>query len=690
MNAVASIAGAVCCFREGDESQFLSVVDMSVLPPQTASYICGLISDWETVEGPTRESILGSVRDRYHQARVVMNIETCLCGVSSQLQQELLQEVEDLLKTVAEHERVVAQLLRAPLSDVHRVAELATQCLAWGLAATASIVDRVRDSQPLLCRVAGQWLSLPEDVFSNFRGGRQRIWNLAVEHGVVLKSLVAANLRTVEQVWSQLVFVSTIPADRMVLARVAKEIAHRLFPGQGRLPLTSARTSVELPEEDWRHEPQTHADGRRARACFERAIKQVNAIAEAVSAGHDAQAQDFLNDLIADQTAYSHGDDHVVKSLCNIATQCAEMFRTDFEYKCLATAVSIKPGDGWTLIQLADHFKRAGQYEDAIKLIDEAQICGDARIAKSCRADVYSEMGRFDEANALYLEIPGWESDPRIRGAQADTLRRSGQLEAAALSYKQIIAEGLATDRVYAGLAEIAKRQDRLVDAIKAYEELLQDGALDPQSATIYRMALAGVLVRKGDHTAAYRHLDTAVQTRPFMRQARVFRAAVAGLLGRPAEALRDLPQLGQTRAFNEWVNDYVRGLVLLLLDRYQDARDALLQDVQGHLLDNDAISMRQMGAAVCFLRTKDGVKEAESRLAQVPDLGDAFADSIRTALQFHVAVSLNQARRIDELRDRLSTVVDAGIRELVTHIDRREWRQAWRLEVRTLLRMAA
>ena len=689
MNAVVSIAGAICCFGKGEDSQFLSVLDMSVLPPQVASHISGVISDWEAVEGTTREAILANVRDRHHQARVVMNIETCMCGVSVELQQELLQEVEDLLKTLNEHDRVVANLLRAPLTDVSRVAVLAKQCLAWGLAATAGIVDRVRDSQQLLCRVVNQWLSIQDGVFSNSRGGRQSIWNLAVEYGVVLRTLVAPNLHDVEQTWSRLVFVSKLPADRMVIARVAKEIAHRLFPGQGHMTLP-AIAPVDIPEDDWKRPPHTHAEGRRARESFERAIKQVNAIADAVSAGHDAQAQGFLNDLIADQTAYSRGEEHVVKSLCNIAQQCAEMYRTDFEYKCLETAIGIRPGDGWTLIQLADHYKRAGRYDDAIKLIRDAQSCGDARIAKSCLADVYAEMGRFDEAEALYLEIPGWELDPTIRGAQADTLRRRGQLEAATLAYKGIIADGLASDRVYAGLAEIAKRQDRLDDATKAYQDLLKDGFMDARSSAIYRMALAGVLVRKGAHAEAYRHLDAAVQARPFLRQARVVRAAVAGLLGNATKAIRDLPQLGQTRAFHEWVNDYVRGLVLLLLDQYADARVALLQEVQESLLDNNATGIRQMGAAVCFLRTKDGVKDAQNLLARVPDMGDAFADSIRMALQYHVAVSLNQATRMHDLKVRLSTVTDEGLRTLVTDIERRDWRKAWRLEVRTLLRLAA
>ena len=193
-----------------------------------------------------------------------------------------------------------------------------------------------------------------------------------------------------------------------------------------------------------------------------------------------------------------------------------------------------------------------------------------------------------------------------------------------------------------------------------------------------------------GELTDAYKQIDEAVQRRPFARQARVFRAAVAGLLGKPGDAIRDLPRLGQTQAFNEWVSDYVRGLLLLMLDRYADAGEALLQNVEERFLDKDATGMLRLGAAVCFLRTRDGVESAASKLSEVSEMKDAFADTIRAALQYHVAVALGHDAEIRRLETQLELVDDDDIKALVTAIRQRDWKKAWSLEVRTLLRLAA
>ena len=92
-----------------------------------------------------------------------------------------------------------------------------------------------------------------------------------------------------------------------------------------------------------------------------RVEKQIVAITQAVSEGHDAKADKFVRELVAQQLSYPGGEPYAVKSLCNIAKRCADLFRVDFEIKCLALACEIAPTDAWALIQYGDHLKRVGK-----------------------------------------------------------------------------------------------------------------------------------------------------------------------------------------------------------------------------------------------------------------------------------------------------------------------------------------
>jgi tetratricopeptide (TPR) repeat protein len=693
MKALASIVGGLCVIKDGSQRQFVNVVDMSPLAPETAHFVCGAIDDWEVIDLPHRDALLREVRDRHDLARGLANIEACLSGVSTELQKELLGEVEDLLKALDARNYLAAMLLRAPLVSTDGLKCAIHNCLSEGLGATAELLEYVRESQPLLQRLADRWLSLPDTYFVALPGGRQQAWQMAVVSDVVLETLRASRFKAVEQGWASLAFRVASPAQRRSLFSLAKAVAEAFFPDHAEPSPTVAPMPDTEPDETSEEHRQNQPRGQRARAAFERAMKELETIATAVAEGRDAKARDYLNDLVAAQMGYSGGEEYAVKSLCNIAQQCADMFRTDFEYECLRTAIGIKPGDAWTLVQLADHFKRVGRFADAIDTLRQAEDSGDSdeqRAAQRSLADVYVRMGRFEEAIAIYETRPVTERDEFTRGAIADVLRRWGYLDEAGREYDSIVYDGFATDRVFAGKAEIAKRQGRLDEARDLYRGILANKDLDVSASFVYRMSLANVLVRMGELTDAYIEIDAAVQQRPFAREARTLRAAVAGLLGNPGRAIDELPQLGQTRAFNEWVSEYVRGLLLLMLDRYEDACEALLRQVEEKFLDTDSGGMLRLGAAVCFLQKRAGVERAAEILAAMPELKDAFADALRAALQYHVAIALRQSAEIKRLETQLSSVKDGDLRAMVAAIRRADWTEACRLEVRTLLRLAA
>ncbi|NOG55043.1 MAG: tetratricopeptide repeat protein [Planctomycetes bacterium] len=421
-------------------------------------------------------------------------------------------------------------------------------------------------------------------------------------------------------------------------------------------------------------------------------MRQLRAIADCVGRGDDATAHRYLRELISEQLSYKHGEKHAVKSLCNIAQHCAEMYRTDFEHTCLVTAIDVAPTDGWAYTQFADHYKRLGQFEKALECLDNASKYGEDRIAQRSRADIYAMKGNYEEAFRIYDEITDIATDATLRTAKADLLRRMGKLEEAEAEYDLLETDGLAGDRVCAGRAEIAKRLGDMEAARAIYERILEYDSIGDEAKYIYSLALTNVLLRLADYEAAFRHADTAVQTKPFAHQARLTRAAAAGLLGDVSGALDGLPIVGQTSAFNEWIGDYVKGGLLLLLDRNDDARKSLIGKLNRKckFADEEGKSILRLGAAACLLRSRHGVAGAAMILSQIESGHDAYAGWVRHALEYHVAVAMRNIADIDRLRQELSTAADPGIQELVAAIGSRAWDSVTRHEAQMILRLAS
>ena len=691
MKALVSMSGGICAFEGTTHTQYVNVANMAPIAPDVAHLFCTAIDDWEVLQRGTKESLLADTQRGYHRARLVANIESCLCGVSVALQKTFLEETEDLLKTLDGRSELIALLLKAPLANVEPLRSLVEACLTSGCAGTASLLEEVREAQVPLRRVVDRWLGLPEELFLPIANGRSHVWRLAVSKTLVLKTIYATQFTDVERAWAPLVFESSRPSERKGLAHIATAVAQSLFPDYHIVRPLPYRQLAELePYATVRSKRRSAGRRRNSSDLFTQVMKQVVAITAAVANGQDAKARKYLTDLVAAQTEHRDDGGYAVKSLCNIAQQCADMYRTDFEYECLQTALAIQPHDSYVLIQLADYFKRVGRFDDALKKLEDARGLGDESVRHSSIADVYAQMGRFDDALAVYDSIGTFEHNYyRAKGARADVLRRWGHLEDAGEEYQQLVDQGYGSPRITAGLAEIAKRQGRLLEAQNLYESVLQ-ATLTDSDLDVFQSAFAHVLIRMGQFAEAYGYLDQVVQRRPFAFRARVYRSAVGGLLGNPDQAILDLPELGQTAAFDEWVHSYVRGLLLLMLDRYADARTALLHQLQHGLLDKETSEIVRLGAAVSFMRTKAGLMQAAQLLEKATGFSDSFGDAIRLALNYHIAVSQKRRADIDRLREELGTVTDMDLRNVIIAIDHGKWREAWQLELKTVLQLAA
>lgn len=686
MNVYVAPSGSIAAIEQpGSSPLYFSLPECSQLSGDVVARTYLGDGEWELVVGPDRDTLLAKAIERHALLRAVSNIELCFAPLSTALHIRLLGDTEVIGKAYPVRQDLIARLLCAPLREPELCEKTIGLALSNGFGFVSNILEAVFDLQAELRRLVSVWLELVPAEFVAFAHGKQWVWNLAVRDRVILDSLSVKSANQLKSTWARLAFKCDRTRERSAIAHVAQLMSKVLHPSGDEL-IGSIDDEVHDPEP-----PLKQAQwGIQAKAAKDRALKQVDAIVKAVAQGEDLLAEKFLDELVDTQTSFEDGETHVVKSLCNIAASCAAMFRTDFEYKCLQRAVSFNETDSWTLVQLADHFKRVGNFDKAVEVAKEAILFSNDIVALSSLADVYVQMRDYEEATRQYTSMPDWNRISGVRTALADILRKQMRLDEAQTAYEAIANEGMASDRVWAGLAEIAKRQGRLTDALDLYSRALDVEGLDDRAKHVYVLAKSNILVRDGQLELAYNLTDAAVRRHPFDRVARTLKAAIAGLLGRPRDALKDLPVMGQTKAFHEWVQGYVRGLTLMLLDRNEEARKALFAHVDKRLLDSESEAIRSLAAAAFFLRSRSGIGDAARILGQMKPLSDTFAETIRAAFAYHVAVARGNRLRIAELDDYLSRVQDNDVKYLRMQIKHRNWFAVKHLEAKILLRLAS
>ena len=523
----------------------LDIVEGEEHDPISAQYLYSAVQDWKEIEGSSTSEILDAAIREYWIERAVSLLRLAIGGIEQSLEKRMLEHVEEILSSRVSSEEVLDRLLIAPLKDPRSPSSLSKSALSNGYATVASILDELVDLQPLLHRFTDLWLDLEETSFSIFQKSRELIWKTIVEKCGIKQFLKADSGYDFKTKWNCLAFVFRSAHSRIGIAKLGKEISQRLFLDEEKtieFPLTDEMVEAEptfLEQQD--HAVNSHL-------AFERAKKQISAIAKAVSQGRDSQAKKYLRELIQDQISTLGGEKYALKSLCNIAKRCADMFRMDFEGFCLDKARQINSYDVWTLVQYGDHLKRIGRYEEALKVLAEAEKYGHSHVAKSCIADVYSQQGEYVKAIKTFETVPNYTKKHTVLTAIADNLRRMGRMEDAQQAYTDLIKlarQGFLeypcpTIRAETGIAEISKRRGNLEEALDKYYSILDRGDIDERDRIFYKLGLCNVLKLMGEYDEAYSVVDEIIQQYPFAMEARFIRGSILGLFGREQEGLED------------------------------------------------------------------------------------------------------------------------------------------------------
>ena len=696
MIGISSTSAGILLIPKPGTSEYtvLDVVEGQQQDPVEAQYLYSAAQDWEKIVGSDANALMEIATREYWLERTVSLIRLAIGGLEKSLENRVLEHVEEVLVSRMSSEKVLDCLLIAPLVEPSSPLAPAESAQSYGFSAVASILDELVELQPLLHRLTDLWLGLAETAFSQFSESREMIWVTVVKKGEIKKILKASNRREFTDKWNLLVFKFPTPQSRSGIQTIGEELSHRLFPNEGQ----EDKMTDPLMEEDepaHRYEEERQVSDYEA---FKRVEKQIRAIAQAVSEGRDAKAEKFLRELIQQQTSFSGGESYAVKSLCNIAQRCADMFRPDFEVICLNESLQLDPYDGWTLIQYGNYLKRAGKYDDAIRTFNQAEQFGERDVAKSSIADVYSQQGDYAKSIRTYEDIPNFHDKPKVLNAIADNLRKMGRMDDAQIAYTNLInlaQRGLpeyyvSAVRAQAGIAEIEKRQGKLKDALQTYKGILERKDIGDRDRCIYKLGLCNVLKIMENFDQAYAVVDEVIQEYPFAMQARFVRGSILGLMGREIEGLKDLPESSVSRSWREWLRRYYRGLLLFKLKRYEDAKMNLVEELPKAIASGEEKAVLRMAAALWFL-SKDETPEADRILSNISDLHDYHVQYLYFVLQLHSAIRREDLAVMDSLRKQIAEIriVDEKLEKAIVALDDKNFSLALDYETDALLKLS-
>ena len=651
--------------------------------------------DWDELECVDVDSLLATATSEYWLSRSVSLLRVALRGIDKSMEKRVFEDVEEQLGFRFSAEDLLDRLLVAPLKNREKPIQLANSALSSGFSGVASVLNELSDLQPLLQRFTDLWLELPPQLFQGVVESREEIWATLAIRSKLNELLKVEGPSELEGKWNLLAFHFKSQRSRAGVTAIGKQLALQLFPEK-----TEVRhvPTALIDETDFHSYSENEREPRSYEA-YERAKKQVAAIVQAVSTGHEAKARKFLGQLIEYQVGIEGGEAYAVMSLCNIAKQCADLFRTDFELVCLEQALRLRDTDTWTLIQYGDHLKRVGKYEEALQFFSRAEQSEHFDIARSSVADVYSQQGYYTKAIRIYESIDGWQEKPSVLTGIADNLRRMGRYGSAQRAYDDLLTKPRITSidyqeticRALAGMAEIAKRQGRLDDALRGYLELLAQIGTDDRSALIYNFGLFNIYKRLSRFDDAYSLIEEVVRQFPFSMQARFQRGSILGLIGREQDGLKDLPATPGARSWREWLRPYYRGLLLLRLREYGDARKNLIEELPLAIASGEERDVLRMAAALWFL-SRNETPEADGILSKIPYLRDRHSKYLLMVLKLHSATRQEDAATMKILSDKMTDLkgLDENLDDAVAALADRNFAKALTCETDALLKFAA
>lgn len=239
------------------------------------------------------------------------------------------------------------------------------------------------------------------------------------------------------------------------------------------------------------------------------------------------------------------------------------------------------PRDIPEIAQRARDFAASGDYDEALRTIRPTvdTAIDDPRLWHAV-GEVLALNGRLREArDALAKAVAGGDPDALYDFARA--CMATGDLDAAESSLRRAIDAAPGRSEYHRELGDLLHRKGRPDDAIRELERSI---ALAPASAAA-RLALASVMLDRGDAAAAERHARSAVALDPDDSAAWAYVGAALSRQDRHADALAALERATGLEASRPSGMDVFVNLAIALGDvgRAKDALDVLESRLPRH-----------------------------------------------------------------------------------------------------------
>lgn len=655
MKATISPSAGYCIVGHEDNLKILALLPLEEVDTVSCAAASALIRDWEVIEGDSREDIISQAQILAASERCARLLLMLLMAKTDKTKKHLLSEFELHLGTYASTKEVCNRILVAPLRDTEELAAIAMFSAVNGFSAATSLANSIINQQPLLRRLSDIWIDISAVELTFLNQTKQEFWCFLCKEGYVSRLLEAESYDQIKEIFGALAFMFNAPQERTALAKIGELIASQIY-GSGAVNLTNEVFEDEGNSSRPHEEPieQNHSE-------FTKVLSEVEAIVELLARGDDYHAHKYLGELVERQITRSSSTEYAVKSLCNVAKSCAEMFRTDFEGICVSRAFELDPTDSWTMIQFADHLKRVGDFTKAEDMARRALTYVQHEVvAISLLADINAMKGDHEAAIAIYKQIDNWERTPEVMTAIADNYRRRYMYQEALNHYLKIESLGFGSHRTQAGIAEIARREGRIRESLSIYMKISKSQHLDDRSSVIYELAKASLHKQLGEYRQAFILLEDVIVRSPFLMQARVLKSTVSGLVGKEQEGLQGLLHPDLEYDFSgrgEWLHEYARGLLLLKTNRYKDAQKVLVKNANNLVLEREEREILRIAAAISYIASG----ETDLALEEIGDflVGDelvsAHLDYIKTLLQYHIRIVQKDELAATECFKRLS-----------------------------------
>jgi tetratricopeptide (TPR) repeat protein len=612
--------------------------------------------------------------------------------VSVPTRQELATELNLLFQKNDNRNYVLDVLLCRPLSPIADVDGAVNAVESANN--TRRVVTSILDCQDRVRLLLESWLLVKEEPIVQ-QAGAERVFALLSRHGVFRRlALEAGDTAQLDGIKAALAMDANLrthlDAAPRIVSRLANELSKRLPVRKADQPAVYAQANVEARETERQECDAAKPQHTSVYAAYSAAVSQVERIAQLYAGLKDSQAEAILDELIAEQRKHPDGEQHLVKSLCNIATRVGVRGRPDISFKCLMIALEFPDGiDSQLYLQIGTELRELGRFGEAVRCYDRAEQLDDGSLSERIHLAmirVKVAKGSYQEALSAYLAIPDLQYKPSELSGLGTLYRKMALPHKAREAYRRCLQIDEDFHAAYAGLAEIRKQTGKPHQAIAEYNALIRRfDNLDVGPRKVYDLARSHLfrLTRQYDKSEGI--LRDLANAFPADRDVHLQFAKLLALRGDVDRAqehfekakgpsLQDLGQLVFAKASKRFDSEFVR-------DRLAAIQTSLMPEDKGLASCVEAYDLLTNSD---FERAQEALRDAK--------FVDRLVGDFANVLRFHALRRISRSfdYKSDHSLCRVAKRSESGLRRAMKSIANGDFNDADRFESEFLLRIVA